>query len=296
MERQFAGRLQTARDSVVGFIDEGGVARAVGDPTIRLGETSAKVQRLTSVEIEVRGRFVSTEGTPIGGALVAVAELDTVLTAGADGTFQLSRLPPGPLRLRVRAIGYAPLGVALSLSAERRLVDTTFTLTRVAQPLDSVVVTAPGFRAGKLEDFERRRKSGFGKFFTRAELHDPNESRLDLQFRKVGRIRIVPIPWQCGGGYAAAATTATGHTAADGVVRDCSARPPQIVPACYLSVYLDGALHYSIDMKVVPPDLSKLNPLTLEAAEIYVSAAEIPAEYNATGSACGVILLWTRVG
>jgi hypothetical protein len=28
--------------------------------------------------------------------------------------------------------------------------------------------------------------------------------------------------------------------------------------------------------------------------EVYRSAAEMPPEYNATGSYCGVILLWTR--
>jgi hypothetical protein len=44
-----------------------------------------------------------------------------------------------------------------------------------------------------------------------------------------------------------------------------------------------------------PPDLAKFNPLDLEGMEVYRSAAEIPPEYNATGSACGVILLWTRV-
>jgi hypothetical protein len=32
----------------------------------------------------------------------------------------------------------------------------------------------------------------------------------------------------------------------------------------------------------------------IEAAEAYASAATIPAEFNRTGSVCGVIAVWTR--
>ena len=45
-----------------------------------------------------------------------------------------------------------------------------------------------------------------------------------------------------------------------------------------------------------PPDLSKFNPLDLEAVEVYRSAAELPIEYGGTNAACGVLLLWTRIG
>jgi hypothetical protein len=63
-----------------------------------------------------------------------------------------------------------------------------------------------------------------------------------------------------------------------------------------MTVYLDGALYYSPDMNGPPPDLTQFNPLTLEAAEVYRSPVEIPVEFNATNSLCGVILLWTRIG
>jgi hypothetical protein len=63
---------------------------------------------------------------------------------------------------------------------------------------------------------------------------------------------------------------------------------------CYMSVYMDGAVYYSNAMPGRPLDLSGLNILSFQALEVYRSPAEIPVEYNVTGSGCGIILLWTR--
>jgi hypothetical protein len=279
LERR-AGTRRLQRDTVVGYVDEGGMARPRGDATVALEGAAPAMKQVTTTMIELHGRVVSAEGEPLVSALVAVAELDSVLATDADGRFRLSDLPPGPLRLRLWSIGYAPLGIELRLSAERRLVDTSFVLTRVAQPLDSIVVTGQRreFRPGKLEEFERRRQMGFGKFFTREELHDPLRGGLDMQLRRVARVRLIPI-------------SALGGLAAAGTSDGFSGSAP-----CWMSVYIDGALSYSRDMpSYMLPDLTKINPLDLEAMEVYRSPAEIPPEYNATGSACGVILLWTRV-
>jgi len=279
--QELPGRTRTV---VVGYLDEGGVARAIGNPTLRLTEVAARLREETVEMSDLVLRLISPQGRPIAGATVLVAELDSSLTTGADGAIRLPDIPVGRLRARVLAVGYHPLGIGLELRSGRRLLDTTIGLRRAAQPLDSIVVAgrAAEFRAGKMEDFERRRALGFGKFLTRAELHDPLRGGLDLQFRRFARIKLVP----CGLGYAAAAWDrlagpSGGHCKTD---------------ACFMTVYLDGALYWSDDMPVPPPDLSKFNPLTLEAAEVYRSPAEMPIEYGGTGSLCGVILLWTRTG
>jgi len=288
------GGRPVARDTVVGFVDDGGIARPLGDVTVRLDEAAPQTRRTTEVLIELRGRVVSSDATPIAGALVSIAELDSVLVTGPSGGFQLSKLPVGRLRLRIRAIGHAPFGIELALTSDRRLVDTTFTLTRAAQPLDSIVVAGKPevFRAGKMEEFERRRQMGFGKFLTRAELHDPLRGGLDMQLRRYANINLVPLPWkgECAGGYAAATWNR------GGVPTPVRCSDDLYLVACFMTVYIDGSLYYSPDMGVAPPDLTKFDPLTLEAAEIYRSPAEMPPEYNATNSLCGVIVLWTRVG
>jgi len=112
-----------------------------------------------------------------------------------------------------------------------------------------------------------------------------------MQLRRFARIKLVPLPWKCGGGFAAAAWD-RGAGPSGGI--KCGDNPPTWISECFMSVYVDGARYYSPEMNEVPPDLDRLNVLTLEAVEIYRSPAEVPVEYNATGSACGLILLWTR--
>ena len=66
-------------------------------------------------------------------------------------------------------------------------------------------------------------------------------------------------------------------------------------PACFMDVYIDGALVFDsskpefglFDVNSVPPD-------HIDGIEVYSSPAQIPAKYNRTGGGCGVLLIWTR--
>lgn len=288
--RPGARRPVTQADTIVGLVDEGGTARPLGDASVHLAEAALRTSDASITLYDVRGRVVSSAGGPLEGALIAVAGLDTVLATGPNGAFRLRGLPTGTLRLRLRAIGHAPLGVDIVLAGDRRLLDTTVTLSAVAQQLDSIIVTEreTPFRAGKMAGFDRRRKEGFGRFLTMGELHDPLRATLDLQLRRFGRIHLAWV--SCISGYAAAAL---GQQAPPGSRASCKAYP-EVLDACFMTVYMDGALYYTNSMPGPPLDISKFNLLTLQGVEVYRSAAEMPVEYNATGSACGVILLWTR--
>jgi hypothetical protein len=159
-------------------------------------------------------------------------------------------------------------------------------MTAVAQQLDFIVVTEKAEPVrGKMEGFERRMKEGFGRFLTMEELHDPLRPTLAHQLRRFGRMRVVP----CGSGYAAVSMGP-----APGSQQASCKPPPQMDDVCFMSVYMDGALYYSNMTPGKPLDISGLNILDLQALEVYRSPAELPPEYNSTGSYCGVILLWTR--
>jgi hypothetical protein len=148
----------------------------------------------------------------------------------------------------------------------------------------------PDFVAGKLVDVERRRRDGFGRFLTRIELHDPLSGGLDGKLRRFAKMRVEP---RCfGDGYAAAGGLRTPPPVRV-LCRDGSTLLP-----CFMAVYLDGALYWSPDMgrMAQPPDITKFNPLDLEAVEVYRSPAEVPVEYNGPAAGCGVMLIWTRVG
>jgi hypothetical protein len=286
--RRYASVLRFASDTLVGYLDQGGTARHVGDPSLALGEATARVAAGVAVFGDILGRVVDSGGRPIVGATVATTAADSVHTTDQEGRFELKDVPVGRMGVRLRAIGFRPLNLALTVSAQRRVVDTTLVLARAAQLLDSVVVTGTAERpvAGKMIDVERRRQAGFGKFLTRTELQDPLWGGLENQLRRFARVRVVPL---CAGlGFAAASPEFGG----DGAVNIGCAT------ACFMTVFLDGVPFWSPDMAGLspPPDLSQFHPQNLEAVEVYPTRAVVPIEFTGRMTPCGVILLWTAVG
>jgi hypothetical protein len=67
-------------------------------------------------------------------------------------------------------------------------------------------------------------------------------------------------------------------------------------PACYVAVYVDGLKIYQGPPSTSnpAPDFDKMNIHEYAAAEFYPGGASIPSKFNATGSSCGSLLLWTR--
>ena len=62
-----------------------------------------------------------------------------------------------------------------------------------------------------------------------------------------------------------------------------------ILRGCTPTVVLDGAVVGRGDVDVVAPH-------SLEAIEVYPSAAGVPVQYSGYLSPCGAILLWSRRG
>jgi hypothetical protein len=69
----------------------------------------------------------------------------------------------------------------------------------------------------------------------------------------------------------------------------CFAVSSREVGQCAFDVYVNSTRLYR-DFA----DLDKLRVEDYAGIEVYSGAATVPAEYNMTGSACGVILLWFR--
>jgi hypothetical protein len=64
---------------------------------------------------------------------------------------------------------------------------------------------------------------------------------------------------------------------------------------CYLDVYLDGLQVYNSAMRTMPLfNLNTLNPIDIEAIEVYTGSSQIPPQYNRTAGMCGVMLIWLR--
>lgn len=286
IERRVGYQRVTQRDSLIGFIDQGGIVRARGDASIALGEAAARTVRTTMRVVSLRGRVVSPDGEPLEGARIVVDGLDSALVTDRAGMFTVADRSPGPLRFGISAIGHVPRNVGFTLRGDRLLVDTAFVLDRAPHQLDSIVVAeaAHQFRSAWMLEFERRRNMGFGVFLTRDDLDKWGPSPVSAQLRAVGGLRLMPRLAACGGGSSLA--SGRGMSSA-GESYDCVDR------ACYAAVYVDGSLLWVPGMGD-PPNIEQYLASELDAVEVYRGAGQLPSELMSTGTACGAIVLWTR--
>jgi hypothetical protein len=275
-------------------------------PAILLGSVPA---RSAAAQAELRGRVLAdSTQIPIAGALVFV--LGTSLGANTDslGRFALTGVPAGFRTIVVQAIGWArdssevEFTPGLAVFRDFRLVRANVSPepVRGITTLDYVRVAAEAERRtpAKMAAFEERRRMGIGHFIDRAMLDRSAANRMSNVLSEVPGVQVRS-------GRTTRAWLASGRAinlpggvfergnCGDFLDRaDCAAGAK---PACYLDVYLDGALVFDSSSRGVPLfDINSLQPGTIEGIEVYSSASQIPAQYNRTGGGCGVMLIWTR--
>ncbi len=220
-------------------------------------------------EGRVRGRVRGATGTPLSGARLQVrgAGGGEVVTA-ASGTFAIPDLPLGTFTLEARAVGYQPLRLPVDIV---RGADAPLELEMLATgtSLDTVkVVTRPDLDERRMQEFERRRKLGFGKFFDEKTVAERNTGFLTDLLRATPGIQV--ISGQQSGG--------------DQVVMKGTGVQSYCVPALFLNgmqvTDTDGNLDSFVSMSDV------------RGVEVYTRTTEIPAEFQTTRS-CGAIVVWT---
>lgn len=162
-----------------------------------------------------------------------------------------------------------PLLKAVSVLSARALGAQSDS-SRPAQPLPAVSVSA---EKPVIAEFEERRVAGFGHFITRKHLEQRENSRTADVLMRIPGLKMV----RGGSGRSYVATT-----------RVSNGRR-----SCYSNVYLDGAIVYTSG-RGEPFDVNQIGPNQIEAIEYYSSAAQIPARFNRTDAACGVLVIWTR--
>lgn len=257
---------------------------------VALGVSSAEAQSTLRGTVQA-----DSSGPRLAGAEITFADLGRVARSDAGGKYLLDKLPAGSYQVVVRALGYRPFAALLELgNADTTEVD--FVLSRAAAKLPTVTVEGEvkGFPSGKMADFERRRRLGFGVFLERDQLRRVENQRLSITLRTLLSIQLVPRPWACGGGFAIA--SGRGSSFGNGQQLYCySDRGQTFRPACYLSIYVDGARVWAWD-SAEPPNVDEVLTASLEGIEVYRGTAQLPTELGTTGNQCGAVVLWTRVG
>jgi hypothetical protein len=226
----------------------------------------------------------AASGSPLANSEVHVVDSDRVSRTDAEGRFALGGLLPGSHVLRARQIGYGVFEDTIVIAAGDTLRRTV--RLQAARALPALNVTADRIVA-KMSAFEERRRGGFGSFLTRSELEKSTGRRTGdvLNVLTPGGIRR--------GGSSAWVVASRGETSIrprriplDAASKALGARPEW----CYADVYVDGALMgVPFDVNSIPVDI-------IEGIEFYKGPSTTPSAYRRTGSECGVLLIWTRIG
>ena len=240
-------------------------------------------------------------GAAIASAEVVLPTLRLIARTDSLGLARLAGVPLGTHRVRVRRLGFVPSDITLKF--ERDTTDAVFRLERSATTLPAVEVAAETVPVG-LRDFETRRKQGIGRFLTETDLsRDASRGFADVatirfpglmvKTDEFGRPHVASTRSNCGsappdGGNSRrgnARILDTGRQPGAGGGATASGSCYDTRP-CFVQVYLD-------EMKLGEADDDLIRTWDLAGAEYYTGAS-MPARYRTSGSACGVLLLWSR--
>lgn len=230
------------------------------------------------------GRVVhKTSKAGIPAAEVLLAPSARRLVTDSAGHFRFDRVQPGNVSLVVRRLGFAPESATFIVQTADDL-ELLIEMAETAQPLDTVTVAGPEnvLVRGKLAGFYERKRFGIGRFLEAADL----EKLIHRQLADVLSSRVPGVQKlrQRGRPGVFIATSRLIPLALAG-------GPAQ---PCFVDVYLDGVVVYTGGAGMPPFDVNAIDPSHVSAIEFYSGPAQTPAQYNKTGSACGVLLIWTK--
>jgi hypothetical protein len=235
-------------------------------------------------------------GTAVGGAQLQIPQLNRTAVTNWQGEFRFGDIPAGRYAVTVRAVGFQPLVDTISVRSGA-VTDGDIILTAAPVNLAAQHTTAtvekhlpPG-----LAEMEDRRKTGLGgHFVTDSALRANDGRKLTYMLAEIPGIRQLN---GSGGGIFIANGKVNGAA-------DCSkpvgmrAAPPCDFPPkqCYVDLYVNGARYFVGPATALnpPPDFNSMWNAEYSGIEFYSGGATIPAQYSATASGCGVMLLWTR--
>ncbi|MCU0648593.1 MAG: Plug and carboxypeptidase regulatory-like domain-containing protein [Gemmatimonadaceae bacterium] len=249
---------------------------SIGVTTFWPGEPGASMLSVFVPPADSAGRrnrsiVLNAQGAPIANAIVAAGR-DTSTRTDARGQFALQWTGHPANDLVIRALGMQALTLpADEFAAPPRAMAVT--LDEAGRRLADVNVRAAGRSPQWFDEFESRRKAGFGSFVTRAEIDRRNPSQTWQMLFGVPGLQV---------------DTQNGRP---------RALYPGSLSGCEPTYWVDGVLFPDVPGNPRPPGpLSLIPPTEVEAMEVYPRASGVPSEFRGTQSACGVIVIWTRKG
>jgi hypothetical protein len=228
------------------------------------GPATESVARISGV---VRDK---TTGSPIASAQVLLVTEGRLVESDATGHYLFPGLPVGTVHLRVRARSYPQSELVVVLRAGDDLqipiaLDST-ARTGTPQELAAVAVTAAAPIGNyRLNDFERRKRTGIGQYLTDDDIQRSGAANLQDVTRGMRGVTL-----HCGG-------TESGGCRIQMVRAPINCQPEYVVDERVDNVF------------------GPLTPIRdILAVEVYTGATDVPGEFAGTKAGCGVVVIWTR--
>lgn len=246
-------------------------AAAGTDTTAARAETTARAPAV------LMGRVLTADSTPLGDAVVVLPELGIGTRTDSQGNYAFGSLPAGRTAIEVRWDDRR--------SAAREVDLVPDSLNRVDVRLQPEPVDLPGIEVtverpiprGKMAGFHLRMERGRGAYVTREEIEEISANRMSDVFRRVSGVRLVR------------------HRRRPGLIRLQMARAQPTFTGegaeCRPLYFLDGKRFEMGESDGVD---QIFDPDEVAGIEVYRGAAEVPPLFNAPGSRCGVVVIWTR--
>lgn len=230
-----------------------------------------------SQEPVLRGRVVSSEGVGLSSATIRIAETGEIVRTNDQGIFRWPGGRVGRWDVTVQAIGFQPARVRLVADGQR-LMPNLIRLEPAPQQLDSLSVEAPATSSGLLADFDRRRRTGSGRYFS------------DQDIARTGALRVSSLLRMLPAGVRVQDSA--------GIPVAVSNRGPKLVADGGQFYVVPCVLRTAIDGEIQPwgTSLDAIDPTEIVGIEVYLGASAIPAEFAAgrRDQFCGLLVFWTR--
>jgi len=218
------------------------------------------------------GVVTNSGGHPVEGAQVVIDGSALSAVTDARGAFSLTGLPDGTRTAEARALGYAPSRVTVEPSrSETRKV--TIVMGKAVRALDAVTVYGkPTGRMRDLSGFMERKRQGFGRFITRADIDQSSAISVCDLLRRVVGLQVME------GGLSGCAVSVRGSAS---MIRAAGGGG-----TCQPTVYLDNAPFGG----GVSEFTREVSPQQIMGIEVYTTATAPPQ----FAGPCGSIVVWTR--
>ncbi|MEX2282599.1 MAG: carboxypeptidase regulatory-like domain-containing protein [Gemmatimonadota bacterium] len=232
----------------------------------------------------VRGRVTDEASkAPAAGTDVQLLNADgskaVSVLADDSGRFVVKAPRSGTYRVQFGRIGYASRITPATYLSDRQTYDIEIALQPSAVQVAAVVVKIePRVRALEQVGYYSRKRVGQGHFIERSTIDQRMGAATSDIFQGITGVRLVSR----GSARGSHVMLRAGITV--------SIRSPRYCPA---TVFIDGG---PVNAPGEHFDFEAVHLTDIEAIEVYKGPSEVPPQYGGAEAACGVILIWRRVG